>query len=307
MGRITETLIRRIPLVVAAGLIAAASAQDNVFRANVTMVRLLVSVKDKEGVPALELKKESFKIYDNGIEQQVAVFEEHTSQPLSVAILIDNSGSTGIDLKYETDSVIRFGKALFGEGNPDDRAMLYSFNWEVVARTGYTHSAQEIDRRLRGLKGEGGTSLYDALVFAARRLEDREGRHVIIVITDGGDTTSSHTFLQAIEAVQMADAVIYSILVMPITNDAGRNIGGENALTAFAEGTGGRVFAPSLGPQLDEVFAKILRELRTQYLVGYYPKNVPRSKERFHKVRVTVDQPGLRVQTRSGYYGEFEH
>ena len=307
MGRSTETLIRRTPLLIAAALLATVAAQDAVFRTNVSLVRLLATVKDREGAPALELNKSNFKVFDNGVEQQITVFERHTSQPLSVTILIDNSGSTGIDLKYETESVTRFGRALFGEGNPDDRAKLYSFNWEVVERTGYTRSVQEIDRRLRGLKGEGGTSLYDALWFAARDVEDRDGRHAIIVVTDGGDTTSSRTFHQALEAVQLADAVIYPILVMPITNDAGRNIGGENALATFAEGTGGRVFAPSLGPQLDQVFAKILRDLRTQYLVGFYPKNVPRTKDRFHKVRLTVDQPGLRVQTRSGYYGEFEH
>jgi Ca-activated chloride channel family protein len=287
-------------------LCAGALAQEAVFKTSVSLVRLLVTVKDAQGAPAIGLQKENFRIFDNGVEQQIALFERHTEQPLSVAILIDNSGSTGKELKYETDSVVRFGKALFGEGNPDDRAALYSFNWEVVQRTAYTHSAQQIDRNLRGLKGEGGTSLYDALWFAARDMDGREGRKVIVVVTDGGDTTSSRTFHQALETVQMADAVIYPILVMPITNDAGRNIGGENALTTFAEGTGGRVFAPSVGAQLDDVFAQILRDLRTQYLIGYYPKNVPRTKDRFHKVKLTVDQPGLRVQTRSGYYGDAE-
>lgn len=306
MGRIRKTLIRLLPVAALAALLCVAAAQDAVFRTNVRLVRLLVTVKDQQGAPALGLDKRNFKIYDNGVEQEIGVFERHTSQPLSVAILIDTSGSTGKELKYETDSVIRFTRTLFGEGNPEDRACLYSFNWEVVLRTAYTRSAQQIDRNVRGLKGEGGTSLYDALWFASRDMEDREGRHVIIVVTDGGDTTSSHTFHQALETTQLADAVIYPILVMPITNDAGRNIGGENALTTFAEGTGGHVFAPSVGTQLDEAFAQILRELRTQYLIGYYPKSVPHTKDRFHKLRIAVDQPGLRVQSRSGYYGESE-
>ncbi len=283
-----------------------ASAQDTVFRTDVSLVRLLVTVKDKQGAPALELAARNFHVWDNGAEQQIAVFERHTSQPLSVAILIDTSGSTGKELKYETDSVTRFSRALFSGGNPDDHATLYSFNWEVVQRTSYTRSAQQIDRNLRGLKGEGGTSLYDALCFAARDMEDREGRHVIIVVTDGGDTTSSHTYHQALEKTQRADAVIYAVLVMPITNDAGRNIGGENALTTLADSTGGRVFAPSVGLQLDDTFAEILRDLRTQYLIGFYPRNLPRTKDRFHRLKITVDQPGLRVQTRSGYYGESE-
>ena len=283
-----------------------AAAQEPVFRANVELVRLLVTVKDREGAPALGLGKQNFRIFDNGVEQQISVFERHTEQPLSVAILIDNSGSTGKELKYEIDSVTRFTKALFAEGNPDDRATLYSFNWEVVQRTRWIRSPQQIDRSLRGLKGEAGTCVYDAFWFASREIETREGRHVIIVITDGGDTTSSRTFHQALEAVQMADAVIYPILVMPITNDAGRNIGGENALESFAAGTGGHVFAPSIGLQLDDAFSTILRDLRTQYLIGYYPRNLARTKERFHKLRVTLDRPGLRVQTRSGYYGDSE-
>lgn len=282
-------------------------AQDVVIRTQVNLVRLLVTVKDRQGAPTTGLEKTNFKVTDNGAEQQIAVFERHTEQPLSVAILIDTSGSTGKELKYEIDSVVRFSKALFGEGNPEDRAALYSFNWEVVQRTSYTRSSQQIDHNLRGLKGEGGTSLYDALWFAARDMEDREGRHVVIVVTDGGDTTSSRTFHQALEATQRADSVIYSILVMPITNDAGRNIGGENALSAFADGTGGRVFAPTVGAQLDAAFAQILRELRTQYLIGYYPRNVPLTKDRYHRLKVVVDQPSLRVQTRSGYYGEADH
>jgi len=159
-----------------------------------------------------------------------------------------------------------------------------------------------MEAALKGLRPESGTSLYDAIYLAARNLEDREGRHVIVVVTDGGDTTSTKKFHQALEAAQLADAVIYSILVMPITNDPGRNIGGENALTTLAVETGGRVFAPALGPDLDEAFSDILKDLRTQYLLGFYPRNVPASKERFHRLHVRLRRPDLQVQARSGYY-----
>ncbi len=307
MGSIFNArLTRPVVLLLAASGLCCTLSQEAVFKTSVNLVRLLVTVKDRQGAPTLGLTKQNFRVFDNDATQEIALFERHTEQPLSVAILLDTSGSTGKELKFETDSVTRFTRALFGEGNPDDHAALYTFNWEVVQRTHYTRSAQQIDRNVRGLKGEGGTSMYDALCFAARDIEEREGRHVMIIVTDGGDTTSSYNFHQALEKVQLADAVIYSILVMPITNDAGRNIGGENALTTFAESTGGRVFAPSVGTQLDDALAQILRELRTQYLIGFYPKSPAKTKDRFHKVRVTVDQPGLRVQTRSGYYGEAE-
>ena len=106
-------------------------------------------------------------------------------------------------------------------------------------------------------------------------LESRQGRKVIVVVTDGGDTVSRVDVHKALEAAQLADAVIYAIVVMPITNEAGRNIGGEHALEFMAKGTGGRTFMPSIGPDLDKAFTSIITELRTQYLLGYYPQNVP--------------------------------
>jgi len=92
--------------------------------------------------------------------------------------------------------------------------------------------------------------------------------------------------------------------VVPIENDAGRNVGGENALTGLARGTGGRVFLPTLGAEVDRAFDQIIRELRTQYFLGYYPRNVPASKDRFHRLEVRVSRPELQVSARSGYYGD---
>jgi Ca-activated chloride channel family protein len=128
----------------------------------------------------------------------------------------------------------------------------------------------------------------------------------MVIVTDGGDTTSAKDFHAALNAAQLANTVIYPVLVMPITNDAGRNIGGENALTTMAAGTGGRVFTPALGAALDQAFSDIIKDLRTQYLLGYYPKNVPLTKERFHRLLVRVRRPDLRVTARNGYYGEAE-
>jgi Ca-activated chloride channel family protein len=285
---------------------AAAPAQETVIRVDVSLVRILATVKNPAGEPVGALEKSDFEIFDNGVRQELAVFERYTEQPLSVAVLVDTSASTGIELSYEIRSVERFLKALLAEGNPRDAASLYSFNYQVTLESNFTRSLSQFERSLRGLKSEGGTSLYDALCLASRSLEDREGRHVVVVVTDGGDTTSSKSYHQALEAAQLADAVLYPILVMPITNEPGRNIGGENALTNLAAGTGGRVFAPTVGESLDAAFTDILRELRTQYLLAYYPRNVPPTKDRFHRLEVKVRRPGLRVLTRSGYYGEAE-
>ena len=190
------------------------------------------------------------------------------------------------------------------EGNPRDRVALYSFNWQVERHSDFTRDYTRLTTFLKDLRGQAGTSLYDAVYLAARDLEVREGRKTMVIVTDGGDTTSSKNLKQALEAAHMANTVIYPVVVMPITNDAGRNIGGENALTFIADATGGRTFLASLGAELDHAFAGIIAELRTQYLLGFYPKNVPSTKDRFHKVEVRTKRPGLRVSARNGYFGE---
>jgi Ca-activated chloride channel homolog len=283
-----------------------AFAQQPTFRVDVNLVRVLATVKDSSGGLVGSLEKSDFKILDNGAPQQIALFERHTEQPLLVSLLIDNSGSTAKDLKYELESVNRFLRALFAEGNPKDALALYTFNYEVRKLTHFTRNHATLEKSLKGLRSEAGTSLYDAIWLASGELENREGRKVILVVTDGGDTTSTKDFHAALKAAQIADAVIYSILVMPITNDAGRNIGGENALTTLGQRTGGRVFAPSLGAGVDKAFTDILKELRTQYLLGYYPKNVPLTADPFHKLEIKAPDD-LRVSSRNGYYGETEN
>ena len=287
------------------GFVFVLSAQEEpTIRVNVQLVRILATVKDRTGALVGSLDKSDFELRDNGAAQQIATFERQTEQPLSVAILIDNSGSTAKDLKYETDSVTRFVRVLLHEGNPADSVGLYSFNYQVVKQNGFTRNTQAIDRSLKALRGEAGTSLYDAVLLASRDIEDRQGRKILVVVTDGGDTTSRADFRRAVEAAQLADAVIYPILVVPITNDAGRNTGGENALTTMALRTGGRVFQPSLGAEMDKAFDQIIRDLRTQYLLTFYPRDVPLTRDPFHTLQVTLRDPSLRVVARSGYYGE---
>jgi Ca-activated chloride channel family protein len=298
--------VKRALAILCLALVATAQPPEEspVFKVDVQLVRILATVKDASGQSVGALHKEDFQIFDNGVRQELAVFDRYTEQPLSVALLVDTSASTGKELRYELDSALRFVKSFFGSGNPQDAVSLYSFNYTVTLQSSFTRRASRIEQELKNLRPTGGTSLYDAIYFASRRIEDRPGRHALVVVTDGGDTTSAKTFHQALEAAQVADAVIYSILVMPITNDAGRNIGGENALATMAARTGGRVFAPSVGPALDEAFSEILRDLRTQYLLAFYPKNTPPTKERFHRLEIKLKRPGLQVQARNGYYGD---
>jgi Ca-activated chloride channel family protein len=283
-----------------------AGGQDTVIHVDVNLVRVVATVKTQSGELVGSLRKDDFQITDNGAPQAVAVFERQTDQPLSVAVMVDTSGSTAKDLKYEIDSGTRFLKALLSEGNPSDTVALYSFNWQITRHNFFTHNLASLANSLKTFHGEAGTSLYDAIYLASRDLEDRQGRKVMVIVTDGGDTTSGKDLKQALAAAHFADAVIYPVVVIPITNDAGRNIGGENALKFMADGTGGRTFLPSAGPELDRAFSEIIDELRTQYLLGFYPRNTPLTKDRFHRLEVRVSRPELRVSARNGYYGVAE-
>ncbi|HTB14309.1 MAG TPA: VWA domain-containing protein [Bryobacteraceae bacterium] len=281
--------------------LAVTLAGQSTFRHDVTLVRLLVSVKDQAGEVVGKMGREEFEVFDCDVKQDVAVFERQTAQPLSVSVLIDASGSTLKDVRYETGSIGKFFKALLKEGNPQDKAALYSFNYEVRLLHDFTRDLNKLLEQLPKVKPTAGTSLYDAVHFAGHALQGREGRHVMVIVSDGGDTTSYYKYHDALEAAQKADAVVYGIIVVPISNDAGRNIGGEHTLVQFGQNTGGRVFYPTVA-DLDKAFAEILLDLRTQYLLGYYPKNLPQDAPTFHRVTVRVKRPDLRVATRSGYY-----
>lgn len=272
------------------------------FSANVNLVRLLVSVRNSDGSLITNLERQDFRVLDDGIEQPISVFERNTSVPLSVALLIDTSGSTRADLHYEEESVLRFIPTLLEAGNSDDAFALFSFNWRVNLECDFSRSIKRAEHALHALHGEGGTSLYDAIYLVSDTLSGREGRHVMVVVTDGGDTTSYKKYQDALAAAQKADVVLYPIVVIPIAGDAGRNTGGEHALATLAASTGGRIFYPEGFERLDAAFADILHELRTQYLLGYYPRGVRVQPRAFHSVKVEVPNAPVRISSRSGYY-----
>jgi Ca-activated chloride channel family protein len=282
--------------------VALAGQEPPVFRVDVRLVRMLVTVKDVRGSLVGGLNREDFAVTDNGVPQEIALFERQTAQPLSVALLIDCSMSTARERDYEINSVRRFFKSLFAEGHPGDTVALYSFSTEVHLESSWTRNLRRLESALKGLKSRGATALFDAIYLSAENFDDRSGRRIVVVVSDGGDTASRVRFEQALEALHAADAVLYSILVVPIAGEAGRNVRGENALTTLSQWTGGRIFFPSVGVPLDQAFVEILRDLRTQYLIGYYPREVPASKDRFHRVGVKVNRPGHSVTARNGYF-----
>ncbi len=275
---------------------------DATFSIKVSLVRLLVSVRDASGNLLTSLNKDDFHVSDSGQTQSIALFERNTSLPLSVAVLIDTSGSTETNLRSEVTSIQHFIGTLLMAGNPDDAFELFSFNWRTNLEVDFSRNEHRAERALHALHGAGGTSLYDALYLASDTLRNREGRHVMIVVTDGGDTTSYKQYNDALSAAQRADAVLYPIIIVPIAADAGRNTGGEHALATLAQSTGGRTFYPESADQLNAAFSDILHELRTQYLIGFYPQGVPGNPHSYHAVNVQIPRPALRISARSGYF-----
>ncbi len=295
--------MRLAVLILGLSAVPAGAQQAANYKVDVKLVRLLVSVKDSLGNVVGSLDAKDFSVYDCGVKQSIAKFERQTELPLSISLLVDTSGSTAKDLGFEITSAEKFFKTLLGQGNPKDEAALYSFNESVTEVRGFTRQQSRLSSDLRTLRPSSGTSLYDAILLAAEAMGNREGRHVIVVVTDGGDTTSRIKYADALEGVHLADAVVYPIVVVPITNNAGRNTGGEHALVQIARDSGGRTFEPTVGAELDQAFADIIRDLRTQYMIAYYPQNLPADAPRFHPVRLAMARPDLQPQTRTGYYG----
>lgn len=276
------------------------------FKVNVKLVNVFASVTDAGGTPVSSLKQDDFEIFEDGIPQQIAVFHRESELPLSIILAIDTSLSTRGDLKLELESARRFAHAIL---RPIDGLSLFQFSEIVDQLTPFTADMKTIDRGINRVHPGAATALYDTLYLGSDALLDRRGRKVMVVITDGGDTVSKTSYQEAIREAQQAEVILYSIIIVPIENSAGRDIGGEHALITLSRDTGGKYFYASGLEQLDAAFRQISDELRTQYLIAYYPsRRIADSDYRRIEIKVnpaTKDYPDpaeLVVRHRTGYY-----
>ena len=298
IGRRTLWLVSACCLLPTASCQPPAASQTTSVKVAVRLVNILATVRDRSGRLASDLGKEDFEVYEEGELQQVRVFSREADLPLSIALMLDASLSTAKDLKFEKESAIRFIRSIL---RPQDRIALFTFTESVTQIAPFTASATRLEKAVRKVRPHGGTSLFDAIYLASDELRTQRGRKVMILITDGGDTTSDSTFHPALRAAQQADAVIYSVVIVPVRGEAGRNIGGEHSLQLFSEGTGGRAFTPDSLAHLDPVFAAIGEELRTHYLLGYYASPQLEAGT-YRRLEVRAKDPSFTVQARKGYY-----
>lgn len=272
-------------------------------KVDVNLVNVFVTVTDQRGSPIGGLTKDNFILKEDDHDQQIKVFDRESALPLSIALAIDTSLSTRHDLPLEQASAKRFAHDII---RPIDALSVYAFS-EVVneATRGYTSDLRRIDESIDHIRVGAATALYDAIYLASRALDHRKGRKVIVLITDGGDTISKVDYKEAVRASEEAEAIVYSIIVVPIENSAGRETGGEHALVQLSEDTGGRYYYATSVAQLDDAFHKISDELRTQYLLAYYPSQRTSFSE-FRRIEVKVvgapDFAAYRVRHRAGYY-----
>ena len=285
----------------AAGLSGEQQEPSTTLKVDVKLVNVFVTVTDEHGAPVAGLNKQDFDLKEDGREQTIAYFSKESALPLSIVLALDTSLSTRRDLPLEIQSARRFAHTIL---RPVDALSLYSFSETVSETLPFTSDLKLIDRGIERVRPGAATALYDALYLGARALDPREGRKVLVVITDGGDTVSSVDYKEAVRAAQEAEAIVYSIIVVPIESSAGRDTGGEHALIQLSSDTGGKYFYAGSLPQLDDAFRRISDELRTQYLLSYYPSQ-KLSDSDFRRIAVSIHAPDdahYRVRHRSGYY-----
>jgi Ca-activated chloride channel family protein len=275
------------------------AGQRGRIRVNVNLVTVLVSVLDDKNRPAPDLPKEAFQLFEEGVAQQINKFEPETSQPLDLAIMIDASLSAHKEISFEQEAAAHFIRQVL---RPGDRLSVFSFDENVTQLATFSDNVPDLQAAVRKMPAGAGTSIYDAVVLGsralARRGEDR--RRVIIMVTDGGETTSRADFDAARKEAVLSNALLYTIVIRPVKNESGRNTAGEHALETMTDTTGGAMFYPDTPQELAAIFDRIDRELRTQYRLVYYP--TPRGPANtYRSIVVTIDPATYKVRHRKTY------
>lgn len=263
------------------------------------LVSILASVTDANGRPVLGLPPDAFQLSEEGVPQKIERFEAETNRPLDLALMVDSSMSTFKDLKFETEATAHFIRQVV---RPGDTLGLFEFSESVTQLSQFTDDVPRLQAAARHIVPGAGTSIYDAIMLGSNALKRQppERRRAIVLVTDAGETTSVSKFEDARRAAIASGALLYSIVIRPIKSESGRNTAGEHALITITDSVGGAMFTLDELGQLDEIFDRIDRELRTQYLLGYYPHPAPPPASH-RQVRLDV-KGGYAVRYRKEYF-----
>ena len=266
-------------------------------------VRLNATVLDGTGRSVLDLNKDAFHVYEDGVPQTVSSFR-HEDLPISLGILIDSSGSM-----YDKRAAVNQASIdLVKLSNPQDEAFLVDFSWEPFIDADFTSDTAKLQQGLGYIKSSGGTALYDALVASADYLSKnaRQPKQVLLIVTDGEDNASSLSLETAIRRIQDLDGpTIYCIgLLFGSDTDKNESRHARRVLEALAEQTGGVAYFPRSIKEVDPIAAEVAQDIRTQYTIAYRSTKSP-TLGGYRQVHVDAKEKGygkLQVRTRSGYY-----
>jgi Ca-activated chloride channel family protein len=299
-------VVRRVPVIT--GPQAPQSNEGDVptIKVQTRLVNVALNVVDAKGAPVGGLGKDDFAIWEDGKPQKIAVFEKESATPLSIVLAIDTSESVLTNERLEKEAAKHFVNALLRE---QDELDLMEFSDVVREIVPFTNQKKRIESGINEIQRGDATALYDAVYLGSQRLEGTSGangrRRVIVLITDGGDTVKGSRYMQALEEAQRAGAMVYSLIIVPIYADAGRNTGGEHALIQMAEDTGGKYYYVVDPKDLEPAFAHVSDDLRTQYVLGYYAPNQGADNS-FRTIKVRMTNAGLKygLRYRTGYYAD---
>ncbi len=256
----------------AVGSAKAQSLAENEARLRVQtdLVTVPASVLDANGKPVADLPESAFRLSQDGVPQTIAKFETQTDRPLELAMMVDSSLSTLKDTKFEDEAVARFIKLVV---QPNDLLGVFEFSDYVIELGDFSSNVPKLEAAAERIAPGAGTSLYDAIVLGSQQLETlpKDRRRVIVLVTDAGETTSKSSYEDARRNAIASEALLYMILVRAVSTEGGRYTGGEHAIETIIDSTGGAVYYPKDMNDLDAMFQQISRELRTQYLLSYYP------------------------------------
>ena len=281
-----------------------AQTDESVFtlRKTVREVYLVFTVTDQHGLYIKSLKKNDFKILDDGKPPEILSFSRETDLPLQVGLLIDASQSVTSRFKFEQEAAIAFLKQTIRPKY--DQALVIGFDLTPKVTQDFTDDTEKLSVAIRTMRPGTLTAMYDVLYYACRDKllkQPRSGpvRHAIILLSDGNDNSSAVTREKAIEMAQRAEVSLYTISTNPTAS--GGKTKGNKALEYLAEATGGRSYAPSAITELKDAFAAIQEDLRSQYVVSYKPAAfTPDGHYRTIEVQAHT-QKGLRIRSRKGY------
>lgn len=269
-------------------------------RVDVKLVNVFANVTDVNGFPVGGLTKDDFTVAEDGHPQKIAVFERQSEMPLSIVLAIDTSGSVNKDMAIEKRAAHNFVHTLL---RPVDRLDLIDFSSDVREVVPFTNKLSHIDYGIDNLLPGPATALYNAVFLSAQSLANHPGRRVMVLISDGSNTVKGTDYADALEQAVRSETMVYSIIDVPIAADAGRDTGGEHAMITLSQETGGKYYYAD-AEHLNEAFQKVSDDLRTQYLLAYYPEHRLANSD-FRTINVTVKQPAsahYTVRHRTGYY-----